>query len=266
MEPRTPPVILDRILEAKRSEVARAKQATPVAALRQRPVWSEPRRGFQRAISAATSRCIIAEIKRASPSRGVIRHDFDPVAHARAYEQAGATCVSVLTDQQFFQGSLADLERVRGACGLPLLRKDFMIDAYQIAEARAHGADAVLLIVAALSMSLLDELYDAAREEGLDVLVEVHDERELETALSSGATLIGINNRDLRSFVTTTDVTRRLVARVPRDAAVISESGLHDAAELSALEALGVRGFLIGEAFMAASDPGKALAALLAER
>jgi len=256
-------VILDRILASKRSEVAAAKAAVSVAQMRQRPLWSEARRGFAHAIRSATTRCVIAEIKRASPSKGVIREDFDPSAHARDYERAGATCLSVLTDGPFFQGALSHLEQARSACGLPLLRKDFVIDPYQITESRASGADAVLLIVAALTPSLLAELDAAAREEGLDVLTEVHDDRELDTALESGATLIGINNRDLRSFVTTTDVTRRLVGRIPPRVAVISESGLGDPADLSALEALGVRGFLIGETFMAAARPGDALAALL---
>ena len=256
-------MILDRIIEAKRSELAAAKAAASIAEIRDRALWHARRRGFADAIRSAHARCVIAEIKRASPSKGVIRRDFDPEAHARDYERAGATCLSVLTDGPFFQGSLSDLEKVRSACALPLLRKDFVIDPYQIAESRAFGADAVLLIVAALAPSLLAELDAAAHEEGLDVLTEVHDDRELDTALDAGATLIGINNRDLHSFVTTTDVTKRLIGRIPPDVTVISESGLGDPAELSALEALGVRGFLIGETFMAAPCPGDALAAVL---
>jgi indole-3-glycerol phosphate synthase len=256
-------MILDRILDAKRSEVAAAKAVASVAELRQRPLWQEPRRGFEHAIRSARTRCVIAEIKRASPSKGIIRQSFDPAAHARDYERAGATCLSVLTDGPFFQGSLSHLEQARSACALPLLRKDFVIDPYQIAESRGAGADAILLIVAALAPSLLRELDAAAREEGLDVLTEVHDDRELDVALDLGTKLMGINNRDLRSFVTTTDVTKRLVSRIPPEVAVISESGLGDPAELTALEALGVRGFLIGETFMAAPRPGDALAALL---
>jgi len=259
-------MILDRILETKRREVEAAKAAVSLQALHARPCWHEPRRGFQRALESAPGRCIIAEIKRASPSKGLIRREYDPAAHAREYERAGATCLSVLTDGPFFQGSLADLECARNACGLPLLRKDFVLDPYQIDEARAFGADAVLLIVAVLPEPLLAELHAAARERNLDVLVEVHDERELDVAWRAGGRLIGINNRDLRSFSTSTDVTRRLMPRVPAGATVISESGLHDAAELAALEAIGVSGFLIGEAFMAAPRPGEALAALLAER
>ena len=258
-------MILDRILESKRAEVAAAKKRVQSEGLRSLEAWHEPRRGFADAIRSAAGRCIIAEIKKSSPSRGLIRADFDPAAHARDYERAGATCISVLTDGPFFLGSLAHLEQARRACGRPLLRKDFVIDPYQISEARAYGADAVLLIVAALDRDMLASLHGAAREEGLDVLTEVHDERELDTALAAGATLIGINNRNLRSFETTTDVTRRLIPLVPEGAVVISESGLGDARELTELESRGVRGFLIGETFMAAPSPGRALARLLAK-
>jgi indole-3-glycerol phosphate synthase len=256
-------VILPRILESKRAEVARAKLETSVDLLRSGELWRERRRGFARAIESAPARCIVAEIKKASPSKGVIRAAFDPAAHARDYERAGATCISVLTDAPFFQGSLADLAAARRACARPLLRKDFIVDAYQIVEARAYGADAVLLIVAALVPAELALLSDAARDEQLDVLVEVHDERELDVALGTGARLIGINNRDLATFHTSTDVTRRLIGLVPRDVTVISESGLRGAAEMSDLEALGVRGFLVGETLMAAPDPATALAGLM---
>jgi indole-3-glycerol phosphate synthase len=259
-------MILDRILESKRAEVAAAKARTPLSALRGRELWGEGRRGFAHAIATTRGRCVVAEIKKASPSRGVIREDFEPAAHARAYERGGASCISVLTDGPFFQGSLAHLEQARRACSRPLLRKDFVIDAYQIAEARAHGADAVLLIVAALAPGMLAPLIGAARDEGLDILTEVHDENEIETALAAGATLIGVNNRNLRTFETSSAVTRRLITRVPRDVPVISESGIAEASEMAELEALGVRGFLIGEALMAASDPGAALARLLGER
>jgi indole-3-glycerol phosphate synthase len=256
-------MILDRILAAKREEVAAAKARVSVAGLRSLPGWQEPRRRFVHAIHEAKGRCIIAEIKKASPSRGLIRADFDPAAHARDYERAGATCISVLTDTRFFQGSLADLDAARRACARPLLRKDFVVDPYQIVEARAHGADAVLLIVAALESRALGELLAQARAESLDVLTEVHDERELETALAAGAALIGVNNRDLKTFHTTTDVTRRLVASMRGNVPLISESGLGDARELAELESLGVRGFLIGETLMAAASPGRALARLI---
>jgi indole-3-glycerol phosphate synthase len=256
-------LILERILEAKRDEVARAKTRVPAASLRERALWAEARRGFARAITDARRRCVIAEIKKASPSKGVIRRDFDPAAHARDYAEAGATCISVLTDGPFFQGALAHLAAARGACAVPLLRKDFLVDAYQVAEARAYGADAVLLIVAALAPSALRDLGAAASAEGLDVLVEVHDEGELDTALAAGATLVGVNNRNLKTFATSTDVTRRLMTRMPEGVTVISESGLGDPAELADLERAGVRGFLIGETFMAAERPGEALARVL---
>jgi indole-3-glycerol phosphate synthase len=256
-------VILDDILAAKAQEVARHRARCSAEALRARDLWEEPRRGFARAIGAASGRCIIAEIKRASPSRGTIRSDFDPARHAAEYDEAGATCVSVLTDTPYFGGSLEDLAAARPACALPLLRKDFIVDAYQVAEARAYGADAVLLIVAALPPTSLAELLEAAAGEGLDVLTEVHDERELEIALRSGATLIGVNNRNLNTFETSIDVTRRIAASVPAGVTLISESGLGDARELQELEERGVAGFLIGETFMAADDPGAKLAALL---
>jgi len=256
-------VILDDILRSKHDELARSRRAVGEGALRERALWHEPRRGFASAIDAATRRCIIAEIKKASPSRGTIREDFEPARHAASYQEAGATCISVLTDGPFFAGSLADLEAARAACAVPLLRKDFVVEPYQIVEARAHGADAILLIVAALGASALAELLAAAASEGVDVLTEVHDERELELALGAGATLIGVNNRDLKTFVTSIDVTRRLAACVPDGTRLISESGLGDVAELAELERLGVDGFLIGETFMAADDPGAALIALL---
>jgi len=256
-------MILDDILAAKREEVARRKLAVPDDVLRSREPWSEPRRGFAAALRNAPGRCVIAEIKKASPSRGVIRRQFDPALHARQYQSGGATCISVLTDERFFQGSLADLEAARRACTLPLLRKDFVIDEYQVVEARAHGADAILLIVAALSVGRLRDLAEAARELGLDVLTEVHDRAELDVATSIEADPIGINNRDLRTFVTSTDVTRRLLPAVPEGTTVISESGLGDVDELCELEDAGVRGFLIGETFMASPDPEATLAGLV---
>lgn len=256
-------MILDRILEAKRAEVAAAKRCCSDADLRRRPLWKEPRRGFKRALAARYGNAVIAEVKKASPSRGIIRANFDPAVHARQYEAAGATCISVLTDEPFFQGKVEHLEAAREACSLPLLRKDFVIDPYQIVEARAWGADAVLLIVAALDEPSLRALASSAEEEGLDVLVEVHDEAEMSLAVASGAQLIGINNRNLRTFVTTLDVTRRLAPLAPAGTLVVAESGIRSPADLATLRASGVGAFLVGEHLMTAPDPGTALESLL---
>lgn len=255
-------MILDKILASKHREVAAAKARTAVPELRARPRYAEARRGFTDRLLLG-GRAVIAEIKKASPSKGLIRADFNPVVHAHQYEQAGARCISVLTDGPFFQGSLADLEAVRGASTIPLLRKDFMVDPYQVVEARAHGADCILLIVAALDDLQLRDLAVAAGDEGLDVLVEVHDEAELERALASGAKLVGVNNRNLHTFETTLDTTRRLAALAPRDVTLVSESGLATAADLAGMEAIGVSTFLIGESLMRQRDPGAALHALL---
>jgi indole-3-glycerol phosphate synthase len=256
-------MILDDILVEKRREIAASKSRCPLADLQARAEWKEQRRGFSGALRAKSGRAIIAEIKKASPSRGVIRANFDPARHARDYEASGATCISVLTDGPFFQGHLDHLAIVRASTRLPILRKDFVLDPYQIAEARAFGADAVLLIVAALDEGALRDLAARAAAEGLDTLVEVHDEHELEIALRAGSDLIGINNRDLRTFETSLDVSRRLAPLVPPGAVVIAESGIRSAADLSSLAAVGVHAFLVGEQLMAAEDPGKALASLL---
>lgn len=255
-------MILDKILDSKRREVATAKSATDLARLRERPLYAEARRGFLDRLQLG-GRSVIAEIKKASPSKGVIRGDFNPTVHAHQYQQAGARCISVLTDEPFFQGSLAHLEAVRAACSVPLLRKDFTIDPFQVVEARAYGADCILLIVAALDDAQLRDLAALAGDEGLDVLVEVHDENELERALALGARLVGVNNRNLHTFETSLDTTRRLAAAMPDDVTCVSESGLRTAAELAGLEAIGVHCFLIGETFMRERDPGAALHALL---
>jgi indole-3-glycerol phosphate synthase len=255
-------VILDKILDRKRAEVATARKLRSEAELRARPLYAEARRGFLDRMQLG-GRAVIAEIKKASPSRGVIRADFNPVVHAHQYTQAGARCLSVLTDGPFFQGNLDDLEAVRGATPIPLLRKDFMLDPYQVVEARASGADCILLIVAALGDAELRDLAAVAGDEGLDVLVEVHDEKELERALASGAGFIGVNNRNLHTFETSLDVTRRLAALVPDDVTLVSESGLRTAADLAGMEAIGVHCFLIGESLMKERDPGAALHALL---
>ncbi|HEY2772563.1 MAG TPA: indole-3-glycerol phosphate synthase TrpC [Candidatus Binatia bacterium] len=255
-------MILDRILASKRDEVAAAKRHAPEASLRSLPHFAEPRRGFLRHLEGP-GRAIIAEIKKASPSRGVIRGDFRPDVHARQYEQAGARCLSVLTDAPFFQGSLADLALVRETASIPLLRKDFTIDPYQVVEARAYGADCILLIVAALEDARMRELAAAAAELDLDVLVEVHDEAELERALAAGSRLVGINNRNLHTFETSLDTTARLAALAGDDVTLVSESGFRTAAELAGMEEIGVHAFLIGETFMKENDPGAALHAML---
>jgi indole-3-glycerol phosphate synthase len=257
-------VILDDILAHKVDEVSARKRAAPRATLRERPLYHEARRGFRAALAAHAAPAVIAELKRASPSKGVIRTHYVPPAHAKSYESAGAAALSVLTDERFFQGHLDHLTTVRGTVALPCLRKDFLVDPYQVDEARAYGADAVLLIAAAGSPTLRVELLAAAREAGLDVLVEVHDERELEWALAAGATLVGINNRDLSTFVTTLETTERLAPLVPPDVLLVAESGIQSSADLRRMVAAGARAVLVGEAFMAAPDPGGALAELLA--
>lgn len=256
-------MILGRILDAKRDEVEAAKRGCSEDDLRRRPLWGEPRRGFRRALDARPGVAVIAEIKKASPSRGIIRADFDPALHASQYEAAGAACISVLTDGPFFHGSLEHLAAARAACSLPLLRKDFTIDPYQIIEARAWGADAILLIVAALDEASLRSLAVVAEREGLDVLVEVHDEAEMSVAVASGARLIGINNRDLRTFVTTLDVTYRLAPLAPAGTLIVAESGIKSGTDIASLRASGVGAFLVGEHLMAAADPGAALESLL---
>jgi indole-3-glycerol phosphate synthase len=257
-------VILDDILAHKVDEVSARKRTTPRTALRERPLYAESRRGFRAALAARPAPAVIAELKRASPSKGVIRTHYDPPAHAKSYETAGAAALSVLTDERFFEGRLDHLATVRGVVGIPCLRKDFLVDPYQVDEARAYGADAVLLIAAAGSPALRVELLAAAREAEVDVLVEVHDERELEWALAAGASLVGINNRDLATFVTTLETTERLAPLVPADVLLVAESGIQSSADLRRMVAAGARAVLVGEAFMAAPDPGAALAELLA--
>jgi len=254
--------ILDEILAHKRVELEQARRRVPPAELARRAAAQPPARGFRRALLGPGPR-VIAELKRRSPSKGEIRRDFDPVAIAKAYQAAGAAALSVLTDERFFGGSLAVLEAVRAATPLPLLRKDFVIDAYQIDEARAAGADAVLLIVAALAPAELERLHAHAVGLGLDVLVEVHDEAELDAAKGVGADLIGINNRDLRTFVTDLGVTERLARRVPQGALVVAESGISGPEDVARLQRAGASAFLVGESLMREPDPGLALRRLL---
>ena len=253
--------ILRRILDVKAAEIAAAKQRLPLAVLRAQAEGALAPRDFVGALRAKISAgaAVIAEIKKASPSRGVLREGFDPDAIARAYARGGAACLSVLTDRAFFQGNAGHLAAARAASGLPVLRKDFIIDPYQVAEARAMGADCILLIVAALDPAQMRELESAARELGMAVLVDVHDRDELEQALALSTPLIGINNRDLRTFETRLETTLGLLAAVPADRIVITESGILRARDVQRMREAGVHAFLVGEAFMRAADPGKAL-------
>lgn len=255
-------MILDDIVTARRDDLALAKRETPLAALEARPLYAAPRRGFARALRARVP-AVIAEVKKASPSRGVIRDDFDPVAIACGYAAAGAAAISVLTEEHFFQGRPADLEEVRAAVELPLLRKDFIFDPYQLVEARAWGADAALLIAAMLDASELAELHAAGVDLGLDVLVEVHTEAEVECAAAAGATLIGVNNRDLHTFVTTLDTAERLRPLLPAGVLAVAESGISTPADIARLQAAGYDAFLVGESLVRAADPGAALRELL---
>jgi indole-3-glycerol phosphate synthase len=257
--------ILSRILAVKGEEIAARKAQRPFAVVRAAAESASPARGFEAALRAkiASGKAgVIAESKKASPSRGVLRADYDPAFNARSYEKGGAACLSVLTDEQFFQGSDAHLQAARSACTLPVLRKDFTVDPYQVYEARALGADCILLIVAALEQARMLELEAAAREAGLAVLVEVHDGAELDRALALKTPLLGINNRNLRTFETRLDTTLGLLARVPADRLVITESGILTPADVARMRAAGVNSFLVGEAFMRAADPGAELARL----
>ncbi len=259
------PTILSQIVEHKRGEVDARRAAMPQAQLETECRLSSPSRGFtaalQRTVEAGET-AVIAEVKKASPSKGVIRADFDPVAIARAYAEAGATCLSVLTDERFFQGHDRHLQEARSSVELPVLRKDFIVDAYQLFEARVLGADCVLLIVAALTPERLEALYTLARGIGLDVLIEVHDADELELALALHPPMIGINNRNLHTFETRLETTYELLPRIPADTLVVTESGINDAEHVAAMRERGVNTFLVGEAFMRARDPGAALQAL----
>ncbi len=251
---------LAEILDHKRRELALARERCPAPALAKRArEWPAAPRGFRRALASGERPRVIAEIKRRSPSKGEIRPDFDAVACAKAYAAGGAAAISVLTDAHYFGGSLELLAQVRAAVALPLLRKDFILDAYQVDEARVHGADAVLLIVAALAPRELRELREHAESLGLDALVEVHDERELETALAAGSDLIGINNRDLRSFAVDLGVSERLAGKLPEGCIGVAESGIFTPADWERLEAAGAQAFLVGEALMREPDVEAAL-------
>ncbi len=259
--------ILDKILAVKREELAAAQAVEPLAALQERAEQRRDLRDFEGALRArigAGRPAVIAEVKKASPSKGVLREDFDPAAIGASYARGGAACLSVLTDVQFFQGAPGYLDDARRASGLPALRKDFIIDEYQIAQARAWGADACLLIVAALDAVRLRDLEAAARALGMAVLVEVHDANELDIALNLKTRMIGINNRNLRTFEVSLNTTLDLLPRIAKDRLVITESGILTPADVATMRAAGVHGFLVGEAFMRAPDPGAELARLFA--
>ncbi len=267
--------ILEKILAVKREEVAAAKAAKPLAAIRAEAEAQTPARDFAGAIrtivgagSTAQGRnggtAVIAEIKKASPSKGVIRADFRPAEIAADYERHGATCLSVLTDAAFFQGSPDYLRAARAACALPALRKDFLVDPYQVYEARAMGADAILLIVDALSLAQMQEMEAIAESLGMGVLVESHDAGELDIALQLRTPLIGINNRNLRTFEVDLDTTLSQLGRIPAERIVVTESGILAPADVATMTSKGVRAFLVGEAFMRAPSPGVELARLFA--
>ncbi|MCX7137697.1 MAG: indole-3-glycerol phosphate synthase TrpC [Proteobacteria bacterium] len=259
------PDILQRIVAVKAREIAAAKIARPLPALRAAAVAAAAPRDFTAALRAkvaAGTPAVIAEIKKASPSRGVLRENFDPAAIAASYAQHGAACMSVLTDEQFFQGSADYLQQARAACELPVLRKDFMLEPYQVHEARAMGADCILLIVAILKINRMRELEAAATDLGMSVLVEVHDADELERALLLETPLIGINNRNLRTFETRLEVTLGLLEKIPAGRVVVTESGILQPSHVSLMREKKVDCFLVGEAFMRAEDPGVELARL----
>ena len=259
--------ILDKIVAVKREEVAAARALHSEAALRELAAAQSAPRGFAAALRtklAAGLPAVIAEVKKASPSKGLIRPDFHPAQIARSYEAGGATCLSVLTDVDFFQGSNLYLGMARGACALPVLRKDFTIDPYQVYEARMIGADCILLIVAALEDGPLVEMANLAHELGMDVLVEVHDIDELERALQTDCGLIGVNNRNLRTFEVTLNPTIALAGAVPRDRLLVTESGIATRADVATMRGAGINTFLVGETFMRELDPGAALQRLFA--
>jgi len=258
--------ILQRIVEVKWEEISAAKLKRSLASQREEAEARKTERlGFERSLRASIAAghaAVIAEIKKASPSKGVLREDFQPALIAESYARNGAACLSVLTDERFFQGSVAYLQAARAACELPVLRKDFMVDEYQVMEAGAMGADCILLIAACLEDSRMADLEAAAHALGLDVLVEVHDGEELDRALKLKTPLVGINNRNLRTFDVTLDTTLGLLPRAPADRLLVTESGILGAADVKRMRDANVNAFLVGEAFMRAPDPGVALANL----
>ena len=257
--------VLDQIMAHKAVEVASAKTQVSVTELESRADYSEDCRGFYQNLHKSIGlncAAVIAEIKKASPSKGLIRADFDPVEIALSYQQHGASCLSVLTDSEFFQGSKEYFAAVRRSSSLPMLRKDFMLDSYQVVEARAMGADCILLIAAALEQSLMQDLAEQAQSLGMDVLIEVHNLPELERGLVLGMPFIGINNRNLRTFETSLQTTIELLAEIPDDILVVSESGIQTREDIRLLRDHNVNSFLVGEAFMRVDDPGQELSRL----
>jgi indole-3-glycerol phosphate synthase len=257
--------ILDRIVAVKREEIAAARKKKSLEAMRADAESRVLTRGFEAALRAkidAGQAAVIAEIKKASPSKGVLRADFEPADIAQSYAEHGAACLSVLTDRQFFQGSVDFLKQARASCDLPVLRKDFMVDAYQVYEARVMGADCILLIAACLDDAEMAQLEAVARSLDMAVLVEVHDGAELQRALKLGTRLLGINNRNLKTFEVSLDNTLALLADVPPDRLLVTESGILGPADVAKMRSAGVHAFLVGEAFMRAEDPGAALAQL----
>ncbi len=256
------PDILKRIIERKHEEILERQAHAPLAVLKDAAAQADAPRGFCQAMTVRLQRgepAIIAEIKKASPSKGVLRDPFDPAAIASSYERGGATCLSVLTDADFFQGSEQALKIARAACTLPIIRKDFMVDDYQVLEARAIGADCILLIAAALDDATMKALYDSAVTLGMDVLVEVHNAEELQRSLALSPMLLGINNRDLRTFDVSLSTTESLLESIPQSVTIVTESGILAQADVQRMRSAGVHAFLVGEAFMRADDPGAAL-------
>ncbi len=257
------PTILKKILARKHEEIAERSAQVSIPQLIEKAKTASAPRGFAASIAAkiaAGQSGVIAEIKKASPSKGVIREDFDPAAIAQSYEKGGACCLSVLTDVDFFQGADEYLKMARSASTLPVIRKDFIIDEYQIYEARAMGADCILLIVSALSEEQLNQLHEVARSLGMDVLIEVHDGAELDIALKLDNPMVGINNRNLHSFEVSLENTYQLLSKIPDDKIVITESGIHSPADVAAMRQHNVNAFLVGEAFMRSEEPGERLA------
>ena len=256
------PTILKKIVDRKWEEVEQRSAKVSISELQTLAKQQDACRGFQRALEAKISAglpAVISEVKKASPSKGILRENFVPAEIATSYEAAGAACLSVLTDVDFFQGADDYLKQARAACALPVLRKDFMVDPYQVVEARAMGADCILLIAACLSDTQMKELDDCARELGMDVLVEVHDEKEFERAIKLPSPLLGINNRNLHTFEVTLDMTFNLLDRIPKDSLLVTESGIMGVEDVTAMREKNVNAFLVGEAFMRADDPGAEL-------
>ncbi len=256
------PEILDKILKHKEQEVAEKQQRVPLQQMQEWAKEADGKRPFEAMLRGAVSAekaGVIAEIKRASPSKGILREDFDPMAIARSYQQGGATCLSVLTDNEFFKGGGPVLELARKACSLPALRKDFIIDPFQVYESRVLGADCMLLIVAALEDEKLHALYQSGKEQNMDILVEVHNEVEMQRALKLSPTLLGINNRNLHTFEVDLETTLRLRDMVPSECLIVTESGIHTSEDVQKMRDNEINVFLVGEAFMCAPDPGEKL-------